>query len=181
MDSEQLAGRMAEQASRLGRTAGDVNIHIAGISIENPGPGGYSAAIQLEGERPILLGGNHAETTSRRMKLMAIARALETVNHDPQAKGLRVRVHSRSKYIAETFNSGWIGKWQRNGWTTTRREPVKNQDLWGRILELIQDREMNWVWAHGDSPNPLGDLSFGNAVQQVEKLTGPLPKEDSWE
>ena len=179
-ESERIASQMAEEAAGQSNLTGNVNVHVSGISTGNPGPGGWAALIDAGDGHPVTIGGNHPETSSRRMKLMAIMRSLETIMDTPRFRGKRVRVHSRSKYIPETFTSGWIGKWQRNGWTTTRKEPVKNQDLWERIVELCQDRRTNWIWSHRDSAQPEGEVSFASAKRQIEKLTGPIPREDNW-
>jgi ribonuclease HI len=53
--------------------------------------------------------------------------------------------------------SDWIHAWARNGWRTKARQPVKNQDLWQRLLALSAEVPIRWHWLQGHAGHPLNE------------------------
>jgi ribonuclease HI len=78
------------------------------------------------------------------MELTAAVRALEAL-HEP----CLVTIVTDSQYLKKAFTDGWLTKWQRNGWQTANREPVKNRDLWERLLALTETHKVSWTWTRG--------------------------------
>jgi ribonuclease HI len=119
-----------------------VVIHTDGACSGNPGPGGWGAVLRYKGEEKELWGGE-AATTNNRMELMAVIRALEALKRPS-----RVRVYTDSQYVQKGI-SEWVRKWKRNGWKTSDKKPVKNEDLWKELDELAARHDIEWHWVKG--------------------------------
>ena len=110
----------------------------------NPGPGGWGALLRFgEAERELL--GGAAATTNNRMELTAAAEALEALK-----KPCRVRLHTDSEYLRNGITR-WSTGWVRKNWRSSTGDPVKNMDLWRRILEAVKPHEIEWLWVRGHS------------------------------
>lgn len=111
----------------------------------NPGPGGWAAILRcktppMEKE----LSGWEPDTTNNRMELTAVARAVESLKMPCD-----VTVVTDSEYLANAFRQGWLAKWKRNGWRTAAKAPVKNQDLWMILDDLMARHRVRWEWTKG--------------------------------
>lgn len=119
-----------------------------GSSRGNPGPGGYGAVLiytDPSGERHVReLSHGYRRTTNNRMELMGVIAALEAL-----ARPCRVELHSDSQYVVNAFNKGWVWNWAKNGWKTAGKKPVKNPDLWRRLLADIRSHDVTFVWVKG--------------------------------
>ena len=109
-----------------------IKIYTDGACKGNPGKGGWGALIQLGGESIEIFGGE-LNTTNNRMELIAVIEALDKVRAEPS----RVMVFTDSTYVQKGI-SEWILNWKKNGWRSSNKQPVKNQDLWMRLDELKQ-------------------------------------------
>lgn len=110
----------------------------------NPGPGGWGALLRFGDVERELLGGD-AATTNNRMELTAAAEALEALK-----KPCRVRLHTDSEYLKNGITR-WSTGWVRKNWRSSTGDPVKNMDLWRRILEAVKPHEIEWLWVRGHS------------------------------
>jgi len=131
----------------------DITIFTDGSARGNPnGPGGYGAVIRyVDGKGQIHekeLSCGYIRTTNNRMELMAAIAALEALN-----RPCRIGLYSDSAYLINAFNEEWISKWQANGWKRGR-EPVKNIDLWQRLLRAAAPHEITWIWVKGHAGHP---------------------------
>jgi ribonuclease HI len=124
-----------------------VEIHTDGACKGNPGVGGWGAVLKLDGKTRELYGGE-TQTTNNRMELTAVIRALEALEVDRT-----VRLHTDSQYVQQGI-SVWIHDWKKRGWRTADKKPVKNEDLWRKLDELAQRREVEWVWVRGHTGDP---------------------------
>jgi ribonuclease HI len=105
----------------------------------------------------LLVYGNHkkeassyeADTTNNRMELTAAVKALETLKEPCD-----VTLTTDSQYLRKAFTEGWLDKWQRNGWKTSGKESVKNQDLWEELLTLSKNHRLVWEWTEGHAGHP---------------------------
>ncbi len=122
-------------------------IYTDGACSGNPGPGGWGAVLRWENIEKELHGGDPS-TTNNRMELMAAIRALEALSR-PTA----VRLYTDSKYLLDGITK-WIVGWERNGWLTSARKPVKNVDLWQRLAAAIRRHDVTWSWVKGHSGDP---------------------------
>ena len=110
-----------------------VIIYTDGSARSNPGRGGYGAVLKYTNPAGKTftseLSRGYAKTTNNRMELMAVIVALEALN-----RPCEVEVHSDSQYVVNAFNKHWIDGWKKRGWKTANKQPVKNRDLWERLL-----------------------------------------------
>lgn len=124
-----------------------VEIFTDGACSGNPGPGGWGVLLRHGTVEKELCGGE-AETTNNRMEMTAAIRALEALK-----RPVRVRLHTDSQYLRNGVTQ-WLPRWQANGWRTADRKPVKNVDLWQRLLELLARHEVEWRWVRGHAGHP---------------------------
>jgi ribonuclease HI len=138
----------------------DVTIYTDGGCNPNPGPGGWAALLLFEDEEDVAgrrkeqrLKDGARDSTNNRMELTAALKALEAL--DAPA---RVELHTDSRYLANAFNQGWLDSWQDNGWKTSSNKPVKNKDLWQKLLAAVEKHEVEWTWVKGHAGDPLNEL-----------------------
>ena len=125
-----------------------VTVYTDGSSRGNPGPGGYGALIEFVDSMGQLhvkeLSQGYEKTTNNRMELMAAIAALEALN-----RPCEVSLWSDSQYLINAFNQHWIDKWIRKNWMLSKSEPVKNADLWQRLLRACETHHITWNWVRG--------------------------------
>jgi len=124
-----------------------VEIATDGACKGNPGPGGWGVVLRAGGHEKDLSGGEPL-TTNNRMELMAAIRGLEALK-----KPSRVTLSTDSRYVMDGLTK-WIKGWQRNGWKTADRKPVKNADLWQELLDASAPHRIEWVWVKGHAGHP---------------------------
>jgi ribonuclease HI len=139
-----------------------VEIFTDGACSGNPGPGGWAAILRY-GKVEKEISGYELETTNNRMELMAVLAALRTLKCP-----VVVSLYTDSRYLKDGITQ-WIHSWKRNGWKTSKREPVKNQDLWMALDEAAQRHEIQWNWIkghEGHAENERCDQLARMAIQQ---------------
>ena len=140
-----------------------LEIYTDGACLGNPGPGGWAALI-IDNNQERILSGNNEMTTNNRMELLAVIKALESINHH-----LEITIYTDSKYVINGITS-WIKKWKTNDWKNSSKIPVKNIDLW-KILDISsQKKKIKWVWVKGHSGNTYNDKVDEIARNQAETL-----------
>jgi len=115
-----------------------------GACLGNPGPGGWAALLRC-GDRERLLSGGVPDTTNNRMELQAAIGALEALSRSAE-----VRLFTDSQYVQLGITE-WVPRWKRNGWMTSARKPVANQDLWQQLDALVATHRVAWEWVRGHS------------------------------
>ena len=143
----------------------EVTIYTDGACSGNPGPGGW-AAILIYGDDADQLTGGEPHTTNNRMELTAALEALRALEQPA-----KVELHTDSSYLARAFNDSWIKKWQRNGWKTSSKKPVKNKELWEALVEMNERHSVEWIWVKGHADNELNNLADELAVAAMEPYT----------
>ena len=133
---------------------GKVQIYTDGAARGNPdGPGGYGAVLQYVDRQGVLhekeLSAGYVRTTNNRMELMAAIAGLEALNRPCQ-----VELFSDSKYLTDAFNQKWIDSWVKNGWKRGKSGPVKNIDLWERLLKAKEPHQVTFFWVRGHAGHP---------------------------
>lgn len=151
---------------------GIVKLFSDGSAKGNPGPGGYGTILQYEDNNGVLhektMSQGYYETTNNRMELMGCIVGFEALN-----RPCKVQVYSDSKYLVDAFNQQWIDKWVANGWKRGKTGPVKNIDLWKRLLAAIEkhDVSFNWIKGHADHPeNERCDMLATTAADSEDLL-----------
>jgi ribonuclease HI len=113
----------------------------------NPGPGGWGVVIRSGASEKELAGGE-VLTTNNRMELMAAIRGLEALK-----RPCRVTLSTDSRYVMDGLTK-WLKGWQRNGWRTAARQPVKNADLWQELIAAAAPHRIDWRWVKGHAGHP---------------------------
>lgn len=124
-----------------------VEIFTDGACSGNPGPGGWGAVLRWRGNERELSGGEK-ETTNNRMELMAAISALEALERPST-----LTVVTDSAYVKGGITA-WLHGWKRNGWKTSTRKPVKNEDLWRRLDDAQARHSVDWKWVKGHAGHP---------------------------
>ena len=137
-----------------------VVIYTDGACKGNPGPGGWGALLEYDGHRKELFGGE-PHTTNNRMELVAVIRALEALKRESD-----VAIYTDSQYVKNGIEA-WIHAWKRNGWKTSDKKPVKNEDLWRELDELATRHRISWHWVRGHDDNPGNERADELANQGV--------------
>lgn len=131
-----------------------VEIYTDGSARGNPdGPGGFGTVMHYTDKDGVLhvkeLSGGFVRTTNNRMELMAAIAGLEALN-----RPCRISLYSDSKYVVDAFNQHWIEGWLKKGWKRGKNEPVKNVDLWQRILAAKAPHQVEFIWVKGHNGHP---------------------------
>lgn len=131
-----------------------VTIYSDGSARGNPeGPGGYGTVLQYIDSKGTLhereFSGGYVKTTNNRMELRGVIVGLEALT-----KACEVTVISDSKYVTDAFNQNWIENWIKNGWRTAGKSPVKNIDLWKRLLKAMEPHTVTFQWVKGHAGHP---------------------------
>ncbi|MEG3178601.1 ribonuclease HI [Sphingomonas sp. RB3P16] len=124
-----------------------VEIATDGACKGNPGPGGWGALIRSGGTEKELSGGE-VLTTNNRMELMAAIEGLNALK-----RPCRVTLSTDSRYVMDGLTK-WIKGWQKNGWKTAAKQPVKNADLWQALLDAAKPHRIEWTWVKGHAGHP---------------------------
>ncbi len=129
----------------------------------NPGPGGWGAILRFKGAEKELSGGDTA-TTNNRMELTAAAAALEALK-----KPSKVVVYTDSEYVKNGITR-WMTGWVRKNWRSSTGDPVKNMDLWRRLLDAAKPHEIEWKWVRGHSGDEMNERADRLATEGREKV-----------
>ena len=151
---------------------GEVTIHTDGSCLGNPGPGGWAAILDCNGTRKELSGG-YNPTTNNRMEVLAVIEALEALTTP-----CTVTLHTDSQYMANAVNKRWLNNWQRNGWKTAAKKPVKNEDLWRRLLPLLKKHDIRFKWVKGHAGHPDNERCDDLARTQASRRG--LPRDEGY-
>jgi len=144
-----------------------IRIYTDGGCSGNPGPGAW-AYILLEPEGEKQDASFVAGTTNNRMELQAVIEALQAVRDRPDLASADIELYTDSQYVKNGI-SDWIRNWIRNGWKTRSKQPVKNQDLWKRLLSLSSKMSIHWRWLQGhagDRYNEACDRLVQEAIKE---------------
>ena len=145
-----------------------VEIFTDGACKGNPGPGGWGAVIR-SGDHEKELAGGEAVTTNNRMELLAAIRALQALKRPCQ-----VDLTTDSIYVRDGITK-WIHGWQKNGWRTASKQPVKNAELWQELLDAAKPHRIVWHWVKGHAghaENERADQLACDAANQFMRRPG---------
>ena len=137
-------------------------IYTDGACSGNPGPGGWGAVILNEEKNDTNISGKEQSTTNNRMELMAPIMALKKIK-----KASKIIIYTDSIYLKNGITI-WIKNWEKNGWKSTNKKPVKNKDLWVMLNELSREHVIDWKWvkAHaGNKYNEIADKLASDAIR----------------
>ena len=127
-----------------------IKIYTDGSCLKNPGNGGWAAIININDEI-IKISGSDKNTTNNKMELMAPIKALQEIK-EPQP----IEIYTDSQYVKLGITD-WVHKWIKNNWLTSKKEPVKNKELWMQLYELNKSHEIKWIWVKAHAGNILNE------------------------
>jgi len=127
-----------------------ITIYTDGSCLTNPGNGGWAAIINDEKEiRKI--SGSEKNTTNNRMELLAPINALKDMK-----PGIKIKIYTDSQYVKNGITE-WINTWLANNWKTSKKEDVKNKDLWIELYNLNKSLNVQWNWVKAHDGNPMNE------------------------
>ena len=134
-----------------------VRIYTDGAARGNPdGPGGYGTVLHYVDSKGVLhereYSQGYVRTTNNRMELMAAIVGLEALT-----RSCDVELYSDSKYLTDAFNKKWIDGWIRKNWRRGKNEPVKNRELWERLLKAKAPHQVKFIWVKGHDGHVMNE------------------------
>ena len=134
-----------------------ITMYTDGAARGNPdGPGGYGTILSFvdsKGQEHIEeLSAGYQKTTNNRMEMMAVIAGMEALN-----RPCEITVYSDSQYVVKAFNEHWLDGWIKKGWKRGKNEPVKNVDLWKRLLAAIEKHQVSFQWVKGHNGHPQNE------------------------
>ncbi|MGV6827525.1 MAG: ribonuclease HI [bacterium] len=140
-----------------------VELFTDGACKGNPGPGGWGVLLRYKGVEKELFGGEQ-DTTNNRMELLAVIQGLRVLK-----RHCDVHVVTDSQYVKNGITT-WIRNWRRNGWKTSQKKPVKNEDLWRALDDLVSQHNVEWGWVKGHSGHPENERADELANRGIEQM-----------
>jgi ribonuclease HI len=138
-----------------------VTLYTDGACSGNPGPGGWGVVMLYEGHQKELSGSMEL-TTNNQMELLAPIKGLEALK-EPCA----VTLYTDSKYVVQGMNE-WVKDWIKRGWRTSSKKPVKNLELWQRLVELSKNHDITFKWVKGHADNEYNNRCDELATDAIE-------------
>ena len=129
----------------------------------NPGPGGYGTILRHNGIEKEISGGE-ANTTNNRMELMAVIAGLQALKEP-----CSITLYTDSKYVADGIAKGWAASWRARGWKKSDKSPALNPDLWGQLLDLLEEHDVKIIWVKGHAGHRENERCDEMAVAQSKK------------
>ncbi len=129
----------------------------------NPGPGGYCTILCYNGFEKEISGGE-ANTTNNRMELMAVIAGLQALKEP-----CSITLYTDSKYVADGIAKGWAASWRARGWKKSDKSPALNPDLWGQLLDLLEEHDVKIIWVKGHAGHRENERCDEMAVAQSKK------------
>ncbi len=139
-----------------------LKIYTDGACSGNPGKGGWAAIILDNNSNQSSISGSENNTTNNRMELMAPIMALKKIKKESE-----ITIYTDSKYVKDGITD-WIKKWKLNNWKNSRKEPVKNKDLWIKLDSFCQNHKVSWKWVKAHAGNKYNNLVDELAVLKTK-------------
>ena len=140
-----------------------VELYTDGACKGNPGIGGWGVLLR-SGQNEKELFGGELNTTNNRMEIMAVIQGLQALK-----RPVEVTIYTDSQYVQKGI-SEWIASWRARGWKTANKKPVKNQDLWQTLDELVNQHHVSWQWIKGHSGHPDNERADQLANRGVDSV-----------
>ena len=137
-------------------------IYTDGACSGNPGSGGWGAVILDEEKNETNISGEEKSTTNNRMELMAPIMALRKIK-----KGSKIIIYTDSTYLKNGITI-WIKNWEKNGWKSTNKKPVKNKDLLVMLNELSREHVIDWKWVKAHAGNKYNEIADKLATDAIK-------------
>ena len=127
-----------------------IKIYTDGSCLNNPGKGGWAAIVNINNNIK-KISGSVKDTTNNKMELMAPIKALQEIKEKQP-----IEIYTDSQYVRMGITD-WVHKWIKNNWQTSKKEPVKNKELWIHLYDLNKSHEIKWIWVKAHAGNILNE------------------------
>ncbi len=143
----------------------EVEVFVDGACLGNPGPGGFAAILRAQGHEKVITGGEE-KTTNNRMEIRAAIEALRALK-----RPCRVKIYTDSRYLLQGATE-WLPRWEKSGFRTADKKPVKNRDLWEELARLMKTHRVEWIWVEGHAGHPENERCDRLAREEARKRKG---------
>ena len=133
-------------------------LYTDGACSGNPGPGGWGAVLIFNGIEKELSGAN-PNTTNNVMEITAVIEGLKALK-----RPCNVNIYSDSAYVVNCFEKDWINNWIKNNWVNSKKEPVKNKELWLELLDLTKIHKVTFNKVKGHS-----NVKYNNRCDELAR------------
>lgn len=127
-----------------------VEIYTDGACSGNPGIGGWGAVLIYSNNKKEIHG-REEYTTNNKMELTAVIKSLESLQEQCE-----IDLYTDSIYVKKGITE-WIYSWKKNGWKNSKKEEIKNKDLWQTLDSLVKQHKINWFWVKGHADNEINN------------------------
>ena len=138
-------------------------IYTDGACSGNPGPGGWAVIILINNEIKEMFFGSEKNTTNNQMELLAPIKAIQKFK-----KKSEISIFTDSTYVRDGITI-WIKQWEKNGWKTSSKKPVKNKELWKKLKNLSSKHSIKWIWVKGHAQDKYNNLVDELAQGAIKK------------
>ena len=138
-------------------------IYTDGACSGNPGPGGWAVIILINNEIKEMFFGSEKNTTNNQMELLAPIKAIQKFK-----KKSEISIFTDSTYVRDGITT-WIKQWEKNGWKTSSKKPVKNKELWKKLKNLSSKHSIKWIWVKGHAQDKYNNLVDELAQGAIKK------------
>ena len=138
-------------------------IYTDGACSGNPGPGGWAVIILVNNEIKEMFFGSEKNTTNNQMELLAPIKAIQKFK-----KKSEISIFTDSTYVRDGITI-WIKQWEKNGWKTSSKKPVKNKELWKKLKNLSSKHSIKWIWVKGHAQDKYNNLVDELAQGAIKK------------
>lgn len=111
------------------------------------------------------------DTTNNKMELSAVIDALSMLT-----EACNVEVYSDSAYVVNAINQNWLDNWMKKGWKTANKEPVKNKELWLKLIELLKYHKVKFIKVKGHSDNEYNNRCDQLANEAMDEYIKDMSK-----
>ena len=138
-------------------------IYTDGACSGTPGPGGWAAIIIENNKVKDMFSGSEKNTTNNQMELLAPIKAIQKFK-----KKSEISIFTDSTYVRDGITV-WIKQWEKNGWKTASKKPVKNKELWKKLKNLSSKHSIKWIWVKGHAQDKYNNLVDELAQGAIKK------------
>ena len=139
-------------------------IYTDGACSGNPGPGGWAAIILVNNKIKKMFFGSEKNTTNNQMELLAPIKVIQKFK-----KKSEISIFTDSTYVRDGITI-WIKQWEKNGWKTASKKPVKNKELWKKLKNLSSKHSIKWIWVKGHAQDKYNNLVDELAQGAIKKI-----------
>ena len=142
----------------------EVIIYTDGACSGNPGPGGWGTILMYKDTKKEI-SGYKKDTTNNVMEITAVIEGLKLLKEP-----CKVQIYSDSAYVVNAFNQHWVENWIKKNWQNSKKEPVKNKELWLELYALVKQHDVQFIKVKGHSDNEFNnrcDELARNAISNI--------------